>query len=165
MSSRGKCDKRHICFLTSIYREGTTQTVGSFALQILRKKLLRYIPRKTSHGRRLLPCTPCFRDGSKPEKLIASKSRPQLPNDRTKCCDAAVFSLGPRPDSCTAAVRTTRSLRQQWRYGLQKTLRPLLPSRSRFAAASSRAAAEGSATFRLTKKAPVVLATSGEEAR
>ena len=37
MSSRGKCDKRHISFLTSIYREGTTQKVCSFALHICDK--------------------------------------------------------------------------------------------------------------------------------
>src|SRR6476659_11448088 len=30
MSSRRKCDKRHISFLTSIYREGMTQKVCSF---------------------------------------------------------------------------------------------------------------------------------------
>src|SRR5262249_44948346 len=35
MSSRRKCEKRHIGFLTSIYREGIGQTVCSFALQIL----------------------------------------------------------------------------------------------------------------------------------
>ena len=34
MSSRRKCDKRHISFLTSIYGEGTTQKVCSFALHI-----------------------------------------------------------------------------------------------------------------------------------
>src|SRR5262245_47001838 len=31
MSSRRKCEKRHIGFLTSIYREGIGQTVCSFA--------------------------------------------------------------------------------------------------------------------------------------
>ena len=40
MSSRRKCDKRHIGFLTSIYIEGISQTVCSFALQILRQELL-----------------------------------------------------------------------------------------------------------------------------
>src|SRR5215468_1696073 len=30
MSSRRKCEKRHISFLTSIYREGMTQKVCSF---------------------------------------------------------------------------------------------------------------------------------------
>ena len=40
-----------------------------------------------------------------------------------------------------------------------------LASHSLFAAASSRAAADGSAILRLTKYSPVVLATSGEEAR
>src|SRR5215470_9129040 len=38
MCSRRKCDKRHISFLTSIYREGTTQKVCSFALHILRQE-------------------------------------------------------------------------------------------------------------------------------
>jgi hypothetical protein len=46
MSSRRKCDKRHISFLTSIYREGTTQKVCSFALHILRQERLHCIPRK-----------------------------------------------------------------------------------------------------------------------
>ena len=39
MSSRRTCDKRHISFLTSIYREGTTKTVCSFAPQICDKSL------------------------------------------------------------------------------------------------------------------------------
>ena len=46
MSSRRKCDKRHISFLTSIYRDGTTQKVCSFALHILRQERLHCIPRK-----------------------------------------------------------------------------------------------------------------------
>jgi hypothetical protein len=37
-----------------------------------------------------------FGFGSRAERLTASISRPQHPNDRTKCCDAAVVSLGPR---------------------------------------------------------------------
>src|SRR5215813_15223304 len=49
MSSRRKCEKRHIGFLTSIYREGTSQTVCSFALQILRQEPLHCIPRKLVH--------------------------------------------------------------------------------------------------------------------
>src|SRR5262245_60964482 len=49
MSSRRKCEKRHIGFLTSIYREGISQTVCSFTLQILRLELLHCIPRKTRH--------------------------------------------------------------------------------------------------------------------
>jgi len=40
MSSRRKCEKRHIGFLTSISRERISQTVCSFALQILRQELL-----------------------------------------------------------------------------------------------------------------------------
>src|SRR6516162_1699520 len=70
MSSRRKCEKRHIGFLTSIYREGTSQTVYSFALQILRQGLLHCIPRKTRHVRWLLRCTPFFRDGSFPAGAV-----------------------------------------------------------------------------------------------
>src|SRR5580700_6287424 len=66
MSSRRKCEKRHIGFLTSIYREGISQTVRSFALQILRPELLHCFPRKTRHVPWLLRCTPCFRNGSFP---------------------------------------------------------------------------------------------------
>lgn len=40
-----------------------------------------------------------------------------------------------------------------------------LSSQSRFAAASSLAAADGSVSLRLTKYPPVVPATSGEDAR
>jgi hypothetical protein len=40
MSSRRKCEKRHIGFLTSIYIQGISQAVCSFALQILRQELL-----------------------------------------------------------------------------------------------------------------------------
>jgi hypothetical protein len=57
MSSRTKCDKRHISFLTSIYRGGATQKVCSFCPPPLYSA-------KTRHVRRLLRCTPCFRDGS-----------------------------------------------------------------------------------------------------
>src|SRR5580658_6423488 len=73
MSSRRKCDKRHISFLTSIYRDGTTQTVRSFALQILRQELLHSIPRKTRHVPWLLRCTPCFRNGSRTTDLRWSR--------------------------------------------------------------------------------------------
>jgi hypothetical protein len=47
MSSRRKCEKRHIGFLTSIYRDGTSRTVCRFAPQILRQQLLHCVPRKT----------------------------------------------------------------------------------------------------------------------
>src|SRR5215469_10516436 len=35
---------------------------------------------------------------SKAERLTGSISRPQHPNDRTKCCDATVFNLVPISD-------------------------------------------------------------------
>jgi hypothetical protein len=38
------------------------------------------------------------RVGSKAERLTASKARPQHPNNWTKCCDPAVFRLGPNAD-------------------------------------------------------------------
>jgi hypothetical protein len=49
------------------------------------------------------------RVGSSAERLAASISRPQNPNDRTKCCDAAVFSLGPLATECGAAKRSVSS--------------------------------------------------------
>jgi hypothetical protein len=38
-----------------------------------------------------------FMVGSKLEKLIATKSPSQLPNDRAKGCDAAALGQGPLP--------------------------------------------------------------------
>jgi hypothetical protein len=46
MSLRRKCEKRHIGFLTTIYGEGISQTVCSFALQILWQEPLHCIPQK-----------------------------------------------------------------------------------------------------------------------
>ena len=45
------------------------------------------------------------------DKAEARKSRPLYPNDRTKCCDAPVFSLGPLPDSCSAGKQAFCSAR------------------------------------------------------
>jgi hypothetical protein len=42
-----------------------------------------------------LPRTIGFGDGSKPQRLTASKSCPHYPNDRTKFATRSVFSLGP----------------------------------------------------------------------
>src|SRR3977135_1781167 len=98
MSSRRKCEKRHICFLTSIYREGIRQTVCSFALQILRQELLHRIPRKTRHVRWLLRCTPCSCDGSKPERLKVSICCPLYPGKRTHflhCKPASIRYVRP----------------------------------------------------------------------
>src|SRR5258708_26134320 len=83
MFSRRKCEKQLIGFLTSIYRERISQTVCSFALQILRQELLHCIPRKTRYARRLLRCTPCFRDGSDSVKLRPNKCLPLCPDNRT----------------------------------------------------------------------------------
>src|SRR5580693_10642565 len=100
MSSRRKCEKRHIGFLTSICREGISQTVGSFALQILRQELLHCIPRKTRHVPWLLRCTPCFRNGHfRPIWLVlpAGPCPLRFESDRlASCCHLASF-MSTRP--------------------------------------------------------------------
>jgi hypothetical protein len=79
MSSRRKCDKRHISFLTSIYREGTTQKVCSLALHILRQERLHCIPRKFDM------CGGCC------DALLASEMGPERQNSTTRSSTVGVW--------------------------------------------------------------------------
>src|ERR1700752_5235943 len=97
MSSRGKCDKRHISSLTSIYREGTTKTVCSFAPQICDKSLSTVFRENSTCAGGCCDALPASELGQKrrggPLRPQASESRHKSACSGSCCCARSRFSV------------------------------------------------------------------------